>query len=301
MINIRNKKIGKNELIPLSFDYIFTGIFNNKENMELIESFVGVFLEINPKELKGKIEIISRDLEIENKKEKNNKVDLLLNYKGEKINIELNNEGYSSGIVDRNIVYACLIHGRGLLYGDRTYGNIRTTIQLNFNTKIKNKHEVIESYYLRNKYEEKLSEKLKIEMIDVEKGAIKCYNEPRNAKYQWCRLLKTKSVEEQEDILRKIGEEVMGKEVKERLKKETKKYSEDEQTYELYTELSHEEIVKNTIRANSLEEGISIGKDEGKKEAKLEDAKNLLKLGVDVNIISKATGFSKEEILSLKE
>ncbi len=54
--------------------------------MELIESFVGVFLEINPKELKGKIEIISRDLEIENKKEKNNKVDLLLNYKGEKIN-----------------------------------------------------------------------------------------------------------------------------------------------------------------------------------------------------------------------
>ncbi len=139
-------------------------------------------------------------------------------------------------------------------------------------------------------------------MIDVEKGAIKCYNEPRNAKYQWCRLLKTKSVEEQEDILRKIGEEVMGKEVKERLKKETKKYSEDEQTYELYTELSHEEIVKNTIRANSLEEGInkgiSIGEKNGEAKAKIELAKNMLKKDIPIQDIIDITGLSKEEIIS---
>lgn len=39
MLNTRTIKLYKNELIPLNFDYMFTEIFNNKDNMELIESF----------------------------------------------------------------------------------------------------------------------------------------------------------------------------------------------------------------------------------------------------------------------
>ncbi len=44
---------------------------------------------------------------------------------------------------------------------------------------------------------------------------------------------------------------------------------------------------------------IQIGWDEGKKEGKKETAANLLKLGMDVKVISKATGLSEKEIKKL--
>ena len=48
-----------------------------------------------------------------------------------------------------------------------------------------------------------------------------------------------------------------------------------------------------------LKKGIKKGKMEGLKEGKIEIAKNMLKLNVDVNIISQSTGLSIEEIKNL--
>ncbi len=149
-----------------------------------------------------------------------------------------------------------------------------------------------------------LTDKTKIVMIDVALGAKECYNEPGNAKLLWCRLLLAKSEEEQESILKDIGDKVMKKRLKKKLKDETKKYSADDEVWGLYTELSHDEIVKNTIRENSLNEGRDAGREEGiimgEAKAKLEDAKNLLELGVDIDIITEATGLTEDEILSHK-
>ncbi|NIM12763.1 MAG: hypothetical protein GTO45_11715 [Candidatus Aminicenantes bacterium] len=44
-----------------------------------------------------------------------------------------------------------------------------------------------------------------------------------------------------------------------------------------------------------------IAKKEGKREGKLETARELIKRGVDINIIAGATGFSREEIEKLAE
>ena len=44
-----------------------------------------------------------------------------------------------------------------------------------------------------------------------------------------------------------------------------------------------------------------IAKKEGKREGKLETARELIKRGVDINIIAEATGFSREEIEKLAE
>ncbi len=46
-------------------------------------------------------------------------------------------------------------------------------------------------------------------------------------------------------------------------------------------------------------EGKAEGKAEGEAEGKKETAINLLKMGIDVEIINKATGFSKKEIKQL--
>ena len=41
--------------------------------------------------------------------------------------------------------------------------------------------------------------------------------------------------------------------------------------------------------------------EEGIKKNRIDTAKNLLSLGADMSLIEKATGFSEEELLSLKE
>ena len=52
-------------------------------------------------------------------------------------------------------------------------------------------------------------------------------------------------------------------------------------------------------RAEGLEEGLNKGKEEGVREANLNNARNLKKLGVAIDIISQATGLSREEIEKL--
>ena len=48
-------------------------------------------------------------------------------------------------------------------------------------------------------------------------------------------------------------------------------------------------------------EGKEEGKAEGKKEEKLEIAQNMLKDGMNLEIVMKYTGLTKEEVLNLKE
>ena len=50
----------------------------------------------------------------------------------------------------------------------------------------------------------------------------------------------------------------------------------------------------------SIASGYNKGKAEGKKEKKIEIAKNLLKEGIDMDIIIRATNLEKEEIEKLK-
>lgn len=55
----------------------------------------------------------------------------------------------------------------------------------------------------------------------------------------------------------------------------------------------------NTEREEGRAEGIEEGLNKGREEEKRENARNLKKLGVAVDIISQATGLSKEEIEKL--
>jgi len=54
-------------------------------------------------------------------------------------------------------------------------------------------------------------------------------------------------------------------------------------------------------RKEGIKEGIKEGLREGRKEEKVQIAKNMLLLNVGLEIISKTTGLSKEEILKLKQ
>ena len=69
--NIRTKELKEGEIIPLNFDFVFTSIFTNPDNMIIIENFVSCLLDLDLKLIKGNIKILNRNLSVENKKERN--------------------------------------------------------------------------------------------------------------------------------------------------------------------------------------------------------------------------------------
>lgn len=307
----RTKLLKEGEIIPLTFDYMFTGIFNKEENIDILEEFISFYLDIELKEIKGNLKLLSRDLELENKNQAGRRVDLLLDYKGKKINIELSNY-MSKYIIERNIVYACSVHSRQLKYQDTSYKKIEKTIQINllgYNSKQKS---VKESYYLKNDNGDKLSEKLEIDIIDMEKGKKMWYTEPTNKLAGWCKLFMSRNAEELEESRKGIMENKVG----EKLESEVRKLSEDNEMVELYTKLSRDELERNTYIEEAkeigheegfksgLEEGIKEGRKEGRKEGieqgvqqnKKEIAKEMLKLGIDKEQISQITKLTIEQL-----
>ena len=296
--NIRTKELKEGEIIPLNFDFVFTSIFTNPDNMIIIENFVSCLLDLDLKLVKGNIKILNRNLSVENKKERNKQVDLLLEYRGEKINIEINNY-YSKGITDRNIVYASYIHGKQLDYEDNTYSNINKTIQINLNN-IRTNSTLRERYFFRNDKNTILSEKFEIDQIDMVLARDICYNDYSNKLARWCMVLTSKTKEE---FKKYLGEDLMEKEAKEKLEEKTSKMSDDEEVYALYSAYTKEELEKNTLieeaEQRGHEKGTKEGIEQGIKNEKISIAKNMIKENIDIDIISKITDLTKEEIEKL--
>ena len=194
-MNNRINKLPLGEIIPLRFDYVFAGIFNDENNIDIVESFVSQYFNIPLIKVIGNVKIMNRELPINNKKERNKQVDLLLKYNEELINIEINNYDMSEGTIDRNIILACHTHGTQLKYGDNDYSNINRTIQINFNKKYHNENNIMDNYFFTNSNGKMLSKKIEIDMIDIDKGSKLWYSNTNDVICAWCKLLDTNKEE----------------------------------------------------------------------------------------------------------
>ena len=74
--------------------------------------------------------------------------------------------------------------------------------------------------------------------------------------------------------------------------------SDEFQSWMTYEE--DQQMILNTEKKMSYNEGLEKGKLEGQNDSKLEIAKSLLQQNISIDVISKATGLSNEEILELK-
>ena len=89
------------------------------------------------------------------------------------------------------------------------------------------------------------------------------------------------------------------------LKDRIEELSNDKETIELYTELTNEELIRNTYayraEAKGKAEGRAEGLAEGKEETQLEIAKNLLRKKISKDVIRETTGLSLEKLEKLKK
>lgn len=289
------------KIIPLTFDVMFTEIFNDENNLCIIEEFIAGYFNYKLDDVRGNIKILSRNLKKDNRFDSRKEVDLLLNYKGKKINIEMSNNR-STGVINRNIVYICKVHGTQLETGDINYFKIGDSVQIIFNN-FDNQEELRERWYFRNDKGKVLSEKIRIDIISIEKGKNMCYTQDEDINYliRWCKIFSSDNIDE----LKKILSSTLSNDTANKLVKKVNKLSGDDKMVELYGNISRREMEYNTgireAREDGFAQGINQGIEQGIDSSKKEIALSLLENNVSVDIIEKSTGLTKEEILKLKK
>lgn len=291
----KKEKISDKQIIPITFDYVFTNLFGTEESIRILERFLASYLKVSMQTIKGKVKILPRELPLENKRTASKQVDILLELEGRKINLELNNN-CNEGIIERNLVYASNIHGRNMEYGKKSYNEIRSTLQINLNNRRMNE-ELVDECYIRTKTGKIRGRKLRIDYLDLEKGREMCYSGDKEELAKWCVILTTTSKEAFERVL---GEIDMEEEVKEELSEKVEKYSRDEDVVALYSAYTREELERNTMLEDAIEVGLKRGREtgieEGIKQSKMEITKNLLKQNISIEVIKKVTGLTEKEI-----
>ena len=89
------------------------------------------------------------------------------------------------------------------------------------------------------------------------------------------------------------------------LKDRIEELSNDKETIDLYTELTNEELIRNTYayraEAKGKAEGRAEGLAEGEEKGKLEIAKNLLRKKISKDVIRETTGLSLEKLEKLEK
>ena len=302
-----NDTLKENELIPLTFDVMFTEIFNNPDNICILEEFISNYLEIPLKDVSGNLKILSRRLGKENRYDSRKEVDLLLKYQGKMINIEMSNNN-SIGVINRNVVYLCKIHGRQLKKGDIDYSKIHDSIQIMFNN-FESDNNLKTTWYFRDEDGNILTSKLRIDIINLVKGKKLCYTGSEKVDYliNWCKLLTSS----QKNNIKNISCQIMSNESTNILVNNMSILSEENEMVRLYTKLSRREMEYNTFIKeatekgynegfeNGFEVGFEDGFEDGIKHNIKETAKKMLEKNISKETISEVTGLSINEITKL--
>lgn len=275
--NIDKKSI-KKIMTPMN-DFVFKKLFGTVGKERLIKDFLEAILDIKIETVELGLETILTADEID---EKAGILDVRVKLEdGTEIDVEIQNS-VNRAIIKRAHFYASRMYGKQLRAGI-DYGNLKKVIVIfitNFDVfpKIKEYH----TRWLmteRDNKEEVLDE-MELHFIEMPKFLVTKYNKKSKID-QWLLFLKYS----QREMIKEIMEE---NEVIKAANDELEKLQQDEHTQYLAW-LREKYILETNTMKN---EGIAIGREQGKKEI----VKRMLKEKFEISVISKITGLSNEEI-----
>lgn len=269
------------ELLPPKVDIVFQALFkkgNETITKALISDIIGKKIQ--------KIELDkNKNLLREYAKDKMGILDLIATLDdGIICNIEVQLSD-NKDIEKRLLFYNSKIYSQQMLIGDK-YEDLKKTISiaiLDYNLeKLKNVKEAHTVWHLQedNNYKLKLTDELEIHIIEIPKIRKMRKEGKHNAVMDWMMFLDNPNQKEVSEIMK------TNKEIEEAMKK-LEEISGDEELMRLV------DLRKKAI----LDE--NQGKYVAQKEAKIEIAKKLLKMNMQVDDIMEVTELSKEEIESI--
>ncbi len=291
----QNQKIRR---YPPKMDIIFQAIFGEVGSENITKDFL-------EKILKRKIEKISLDknpiLRRELKDDKLGVLDIVTELDGkEKCNIEMQLID-KNNIIERMLYYWSKMYTRQIKAGD-DYKKLEKTIVIliaDFNIKGLEEVEYHSTWKIIETNSVKkliLTDKFELDIIELSK--IKGRENEKDQLLDWLVFLENP---ESERVTRKMEENENLKEAVEKLDR----ISEDEKMQRIIElrekAIRDEHAIYDKGLDDGIEKGIQKGKEKGAKEEKIKIVKSMLKENMDIEIIIKITGLTKEEIEKLKE
>ena len=237
----------QNEIIPITFDRMFTEIFNNEDNICILEEFISDYFGYELESVRGNLKIESRNLQKRKYDSTKKEVDLLLNYDDKEINIEMST-GWNKDVINRNVLFLCDIHSN---QNYRRYTDIKPTVQINllgFNFRNKFKS----SIYLCDPSDGYIvTEKLRMDIINMEKGSKMCYTDDENTNklIKWSKVFMSKTKEELESVLK----DTISVESQDKLIYDVVRLSGDEEMKKNYEEMTKHELEYDAMMSEANE------------------------------------------------
>ena len=284
--------------IPFYYDALFYKIFGDDKDTSLLKRLIELSLNIKIKEIK----ILNGKILSDKYTGKVSYLDLYVELDDEsKISIEVNtNTDYY--IKDRNLYYLAKGMGNDMDAGDNYY-DLKKHYQINFNaSNIRQIESVLDYEVVNKKHGIVFSDKLKIIDIDVVKFFEICYtNGDLKDLSEFEKLMGLLGCQKEEEQKFFEGEKGMI----ETIMKKADKFRDDSKMIEMYDRDVMLEHMKrkqlNDAIKNTTEEVTNKVTEEVTKDTTNKIAINMIKKGVDIDIISDTTSLSIEEINKLKE
>lgn len=278
------------ELLRPKNDIVFHALFSEKNN-KTTENFLSVLLQE-----KVKVEdYLDRHLDIKAATEKLGVMDLRVLLDNTILcDVEMQLLRHKNDI-ERFVYYLSNMYARQLESGE-DYSNLRKTVCIvlvDYNLDIlKDVQEIYSRWQFRDNKTGKyvLTNKIELIIIEMKKAKEQYFKNQDNELYQWLMFLDDPNGQEVKTIMDN------NKEIKQ-AHDDLKEVSGDYETRRL-AEL-HEKAIKDEKAALAF--ATESGYEKGVEETTIKTATNMLKLNVDIDIISKVSGLSKDEILTLKK
>lgn len=281
-------------------DYVFKRIFGDERNKDILIAFLKSVLKIEIKD----VQILNSELPKENIADKKSILDIRATIDN---NVEVDIEIQVSRTIympQRSLYYWSKIYCEQLESGEK-YNKLKKTVCINildFNTLNTEKYH---SMFKLKENEENyvLTDLLEIHFLEMKK--LDNYSENDDLS-QWVSFIKADSKEVLESMAKvnpNIYKAVNVLTTMSQDKKVRAEYLSREMA--LHDEATKIEEAMEEGYEQGREEGRAEGREEGRAEgeeqAKIETAKSLLKLGVDMDIVIKSTNLTKEKLIELEK
>ena len=282
-------------------DFVFKKIFGNEKHPNILISFLNAV--IKPTDLIKSVQIKNTDIEKEHIEDKYSRLDIkAITNNGEHINIEIQVKN-EYNMIKRSLYYWSKMY-EGQLTKGQDYDTLSRTICINIlDFKYLKNDNFHNCYRLKEKNtNEELTDVMELHFIEIPKlRKLENSEDISDMLEAWVTFIESPTSE----LIDKL--EMSSDEIKE-AKEELLRLSGNDKERERYEKRFESLLEQNSLLANAerkgLEKGIEKGKKEGLKEGEnrkaIEIAINLIKNGLDNELIKNTTGLSIKEIKELR-
>ena len=286
-------------LLNPQIDFVFKKIFGTKKNKPILINFLNAV--IKPTTPIKDVEIKNNDIDKDFIEDKFSRLDVKATTSNkEHINIEIQVKN-EYNMIQRTLYYWSKMYSEQIQNRDN-YSKLERTVCINI---LNFKYLKNDKYHNAYRLKEITSNEELIDLQEIHFIELPKFNEIGNKEYvenvekmdaleKWLEFL----VEPESNTVRQL--ELSNEEIK-LAKSELYRLSMDSKEREQYN--MRKKAIYDRISAleNAEAKGKKEGKLEGKLESKLEVVKESLSQGLEISLISKITGLSKEEILKIKK